>query len=161
MKYAYILSLLALSFSFTYLHEYYVSITTVQLHKNGEVDLTFKFTAHDIEEAIEQQTGVSINVDEQSEVIDSLLSSYIKSHFQVKEIEELSYLGKEFNLDETLYVYFTSKYDTAITEFDVNNSLLIQTFEGQENVTHINKGTIQKSVSFKNNLTHYTININE
>ena len=133
----------------------------MQLHKNGAVDLTFKFVAHDIEKAIEQETGVSIQVDEEDKFTDSVLAAYIKNHFEISGIDEASYLGKEFNLDETLYVYFTSTFDTSINKFKVENTLLLQAFETQENITHINKGTTQQSLSFKRNLTNYTITINE
>jgi len=143
------------------LHEYYVSITTIQLHQNGAVDLTFKFVAHDLEKAIELETGVAIQVDEQDQLTDSILETYIKNHFEISGLEEANYLGREFNLDETFYVYFTARYDTTLSKFNVRNTLLLQTFEAQENITHINKGTTQKSLSFKRNLTNYTVNINE
>jgi hypothetical protein len=152
--------------SFT-LHTYYVSVCSIDYNTlNNNIEVSLKFIAHDLEKAIESEYGIDLNIGEpiQYEQTDSILNLYIKDHFKLTNnntVINLELLGKEFNLDESFYVYYQAAQETKPSELIIHNTLLTSTFPGQENITHINFGTIQKSYSFNKINTQYTYKTDE
>jgi hypothetical protein len=149
------------------LHTYYVSVCSIDYNtSNKNIEVSLKFIAHDIEKAIDNEYGIDLNIGEPNQyvAIDSVLNLYIKDHFQLttnNTVIHLELLGKEFNLDESFYVYYQAPQENKPSILSIDNSLLTSAFPGQENITHINFGTIQKSYSFNKINTHYTYNTDE
>lgn len=146
--------------SFSVLHEFYISITSIDYNKKSKsIEITHQFIAHDVEKAILKESKIDLNLDEPNEYLkaDSVLFAYILSHFNItaKNDLELKWIGREVNLDETLWVYIeTSKIDKPET-LVVKNTFLIDDFETQSNITHVNFGTKQQTFSFNRlNKTH-------
>lgn len=147
--------------SFSILHTYHVSICNLEYNdKNKSFELSFKFTAHDIEKAIESESKINLHLGEKNEFAksDSLLNDYISSNFKMKTTSDLQliYVGKEFKMDETLWVYLEVKNITNPKELKIENTLLIGTFRGQKNIVHYKKGIKTNSFSFNRRNTNYT-----
>lgn len=142
-------------------HEYYVSITTINYSlKDKELNATLKFIAHDLEKEIENQYRVNLNIGEKQRFIqlDSILNVYISQHFLVEADGnkiDFDYLGSEYNLDESFYIYLTNSCDKEPTQLRMVNSLLTQTFPKQENITYLNLWDTQKTMVFTPELTTY------
>lgn len=139
--------------SFTLLHEFFISITSIDFnHKSNKLEFSCQFTAHDVEEAILNIHDIDLNLGEPNEYekADSLLFLYIQSNFEVNSKEEISYnyVGKEVNLDETLWVYIESEEIIKPTELVITNTFLIDDFDSQSNITHVNFGKRQQTFSF-------------
>jgi hypothetical protein len=74
------------------------------------------------------------------EKADSLLFDYMVSHFKINTTSTLdfSFVGKEVNLDEMLWVYIESTELEKPKLLEVENTFLIDDFEAQSNITHVN-----------------------
>ena len=149
------------------IHTYYVSVCSIDYNtSNKNIEVSLRFIAHDLEKAIENEYGIDLNIGEPNQytAIDSVLNLYIKDHFKLTSnntVIDLKLLGKEFNLDESFYVYYQASQETKPSQLNIQNTLLTSIFPGQENITHINFGTIQKSYSFNKINTQYTYNTDE
>lgn len=149
--------------SFT-LHEYYVTVCSIDYNKQDkQVETTLKFIAHDLEKVILQETAINLNIGEynQHPKMDSIINAYIQNNFTLiinKTPQSLALLGTEFNLDESLYVYYLINQKDVPNEIEVKNSLLISVFPEQENLTHVNFWDKQKSYSFNRVNTAHTFN---
>ena len=62
---------------------------------------------------------------------------------------ELVFVGKEIENDETLYLYFSSNAPKKLDKVKIINNILIKTFPEQENITYFNSGSIKKDYIFK------------
>jgi len=148
-----ILITMMLTSSFVSEHEYFVSITTIDHKKESKVfEISIKLTAHDIERALRDQGDLKLGSDKEMLNANQILESYIKKNFSVwvnDKQHELTFVGKEIEKDETLYLYFSSNAPKTLNTVKVINNLLIKTFPEQENITYFNSGSIKKNYIFK------------
>lgn len=148
------LFLLIIPILFSFVHDYYVSITTVDYNqKQNSLQITIQFTTHDLEKAIFENYNVDLNLAEQNESqeSDSLLNLYIQKNFKIHlqgVKQKIEYLGREVDLDERAFLYFEALGVKNPKEIDIENSFLIEVFEAQQNVTHINVWEKQQSYVF-------------
>ncbi|MEN9002192.1 MAG: DUF6702 family protein, partial [Flavobacteriales bacterium] len=158
------ISAFALLYSFSLVHEFYISITSLDYNQESQkLEISCQFTAHDMEQAILTLHDIDLNLGEpnEHEKADSYLYSYIVSNLKLTASSEIkySYIGKEVSLDETLWIYIESSKLDKPTELQVENTFLIDEFESQANITHVNFGTRQQTFSFNrlNKINTYTI----
>lgn len=147
------LATIVLLSSFTLLHDFYISITSVDYNQDShKLEITCQFTTHDIEKAILSLHNIDLNLGEpnEHEKADSLLFSYIVSNFKLNTTSTLvyNYVGREVNLDETLWVYIESPEIEKPNQLEVENTFLIDYFDLQSNITHVNFGKKQHTFSF-------------
>lgn len=146
--------------SFSALHEFYISITSIDYNKETkQIEITGQYTAHDIEKAILKQTHIDLHVGEanEHEKADSLIYNYITSRLNLTTDKslKLNFVGKEFNLDETLWVYLESEPISKPKKITITNSVMTELFDAQSNITHVNFGSKQQTKSLnKINKTH-------
>lgn len=142
----------------SFMHDYYVSITNISYNKKSkELEFVFKFTAHDLEKAISNQYNKAFKLENRGETTDSLIKNYVTTHFKLQNTKgEMNYLGYEFSLDETCFVYFTKPVTQLPSDLSINNTLLISTFPLQENLTHYTGPNKQSSYSFRKGKETYT-----
>lgn len=142
-----------LSSSFVLEHKYFVSITTIDHKKDSKVfEISIKLTAHDIEKALRNQGDLKLGSDKEAKNANQILESYIKENFSIwinNKQSNLTYIGKEIDNDETLYLYFSSEAPKILNKVKVVNNLLTNTFPEQENITYFNSGAIKKDFTFK------------
>lgn len=156
-----IISFVTLSSGFKTVHEFYISTTSIDYNrKSKSIEITQQFTAHDVEKAILKSTKIDLNIAEKNEhpKCDSILFAYVQSGFELEGIE-LNWVGREFNLDETLWIYLESDSIEKPKVLEVRNSLLTETFPLQSNITHVNFLGDQQTHSFNKISTTFTYSI--
>ena len=142
-----------LSSSFVPEHQYFVSITTIDHKKDSKAfEISIKLTAHDIELALKKQGDLKLGSDKELQNANQILESYIKKNFSISindKPNELTFVGKEINNDETLYLFFRADAPKTLDNVKIINNLLTKTFPEQENITYFNSGPIKKDFIFK------------
>ena len=79
--------------------------------KEQSFELTFKLIAHDLEKTIQERNNVMLRLGSDNEFpqANEIITAYINQHFQVvaeNELLNMQFIGKETELDESLYLYF-------------------------------------------------------
>jgi hypothetical protein len=142
-----------LNSSFVSEHKYFVSITTIDHKKDLKAfDISIKLTAHDIEKALKNRGDLKLGSDKELKNANQILASYIKDNFSIwinDKQNELVFVGKEIENDETLYLYFSSNAPKTLDKVKIINNILTKTFPEQENITYFNSGPIKKDFIFK------------
>jgi len=148
-----ILATIFLCSSFVSEHKYFVSITTIDHKKDSKaLEISIKLTAHDIEKALKPHGELKLGSDKELPEANQILASYIKNHFSIwinDKQNELVFVGKEIENDETLYLYFSSNAPKTLDKVKIINNILSKTFPEQENITYFNSGSIKKDFIFK------------
>jgi hypothetical protein len=130
-----------------------VSITTIDHKKDLKAfDISIKLTAHDIEKALKNRGDLKLGSDKELKNANQILASYIKDNFSIwinDKQNELVFVGKEIENDETLYLYFSSNAPKTLDKVKIINNILTKTFPEQENITYFNSGPIKKDFIFK------------
>jgi len=155
----------ALSSSDVLAHNYFVSICTMDYNqKEQSLELTFKLIAHDLEKTIQETNNVTLRLgsDKESPQSNEIITAYINEHFQVvveNDKLNLQFVGKETELDESLYLYFEIENVTKVKELVIVNTILVHSFDEQENILHLNVGDAEKSEVFNKSITRKKIKI--
>jgi len=142
-------------------HDHYVSITTVNMNKHSQkIELTVQLTAHDIEYYFEKEKNIHLHLGTEKENpnSDQVLAKYIQNHLTFssnKKPIQLKYLGKEIKLDETLWLYFEGDLPKSILSINIKNDILIQVFENQQNILHL-EGIYKESYTFNGLFKEHT-----
>ena len=148
-----ILATMFLNSSFVSEHKYFVSITTIDHKKDLKAfEISIKLTAHDVEKALKNQGELKLGSDKEVPNANQILASYIKNHFSIwinDKQNELVFVGKEIENDDTLYLYFSSNAPKTLDKVKIINNILTKTFPEQENITYFNSGPIKKDFIFK------------
>ena len=95
----------------------------------------------DLELAIKKLSPEDLHLfnSNESTIADSLVSEYLRTHFVIRHNEsiiELKYIGKEIS-DDLLgaWCYFESGVVAANSLFNLRNTILLEEFEDQKNIT--------------------------
>lgn len=127
-------------------HEYFVTITEMEYNEaNSSMEVSIKFTGHDLEYALEQR-GVPhlyLGTDKEHEEANDYLLSYLHKGFAVSvngQPVEFELIGKEVNNEDFIYVYLEAKQAPEPGSLVVKNTLLTEQFEQQANIIHFSKG---------------------
>lgn len=146
-------------------HEYHVSICTMDYNRaNKSIELTFKLIAHDFEKAILENNKADLKLGSPKELSSAnvLITNYITDHFLISFADSsrrLKFIGKEVELDESLYLYFEIKNVSLNNRMTVVNTILVQTCPAQENILYFNLGKQVLSEVFNKNRTHKEIEL--
>ncbi len=156
--------LMGISISSYAIHQYYVSICQIDHNPKSEtLEITFKIFTDDLERALEEQGKYDIELGTPKEhpATDSLIAKYIYDHFELK-IDGLTkpmyFLGKEAELEAT-WCYVEVYKVPEIKELFIYNSILVDVFDDQNNLIHLNykgeksslilhRGNVRKEVTF-------------
>ena len=148
-----ILAAMFLNSSFVLEHKYFVSITTIDHKKDLKAfEISIKLTAHDVEKALKNRGELKLGSDKELPNANQILASYIKNHFSIwinDKQNELVFVGKEIENDETLYLHFSSNAPKKLDKVKIINNILTKTFPEQENITYFNSSPIKKDFIFK------------
>ena len=137
-----------------YAHEFYLSIYRIDVRPDsGTVEITAKIFTDDVEQIIIQGNIPQPNIGYPSEApgCDSVLAQYFEKHLKFvldEEPRSLNFLGKEIEQDVT-YLYLEFAIDNEPTELLMTNSVLVNIFDGQTNITHLYHNDRQKSLIFR------------
>jgi len=148
-----ILATMFLNSSFVSEHKYFVSITAIDHKKDLKAfEISIKLTAHDVEKALKNRGELKLGSDKELPNANQILASYIKNHFSIwinDKQNELVFVGKEIENDDTLYLYFSSNAPKTLDKVKIINNILTKTFPEQENITYFNSSPIKKDFIFK------------
>ena len=143
-------------------HDYYVAIYDVQLSRDGQsLQISAKLIAHDVEEAIARANHPFLNMGSKNEYpkTDSILHLYMSQKLQFDingKRAQFNYVGHELELDEDLWIYLEIPLEEPINELYVYNGVLIENFEGQQNIMHLKIGEYTKTITFTKDLIEQT-----
>ncbi len=124
-------------FAFT-AHKYYVSMTKIKYVKEeSSIQITMRFFIDDIEKTLNNRfkKDFKLATTEELQDTDKFLNLYIHQKFEIQinnQLIEYSFLGKEYDND-VMFFYMESTGIENINSIEVKNSMLLETFEEQQN----------------------------
>ena len=124
-------------FAFT-AHKYYVSMTKIKYVKEeSSIQITMRFFIDDIEKTLNNRfkKDFKLATTEELQDTDKFLNLYIHQKFEIQinnQLIEYSFLGKEYDND-VMFFYMESTGIKNINSIEVKNSMLLETFEEQQN----------------------------
>ena len=133
-------------------HEYYLSITKIEWNaKSSSFEVSIKLTAHDLERVLEADGGEKLNLgsDIEASDADERIVQYLKKVFGLTvngESCNWSYVGKEVNLDDNMWVYIEIPNIKEISSIEVKNGLLMDMFPAQQNHIHLKLSDETKTI---------------
>lgn len=143
---AIIVGLLFMLSSFTVLHKYYVSVTDIEYSSaNKSLQVTSRLFIDDFQNVLQERYGASIKLDDKT--ADVYVEKYFKKKFSISvngTLKGYTYIGKEFN-DDMLQCYFEVEDIDDVQSVTITNKLLMDLYEGQQNITHITINDKKKS----------------
>ena len=146
---------------FSGFHNHYTSITNAKLNAdNNKLEISIKLTAHDIEHHFSTTKQIELKLGSSKEHgnANALISNYITNNLKFSidnKLITLNFIGKEVQNDETLYLFFESHLPKKTQKVNVINTILIKTFNDQQNILHLS-GSIKESFTFNEKLTAKT-----
>ncbi len=155
---------IALSFN-SWAHEYYIAIFEINESRDGKsLQISAKFIAHDVEEAMMRQDYPYLNMNSRNEHpdADSLLFDYFQKNFKVvinQTPQSLNYVGKELALDEDLWIYLEITLEEPIKQLSLINTLLIREFPKQQNIVYSKIGVVNKTTIFTNEIIEQSLTL--
>ncbi len=124
-------------FAFT-AHKYYVSMTKIKYVKEeSSIQITMRFFIDDIEKTLNNRfkKDFKLATTEELQDTDKFLNLYIHQKFEIQinnQLIEYSFLGKKYDND-VMFFYMESTGIENINSIEVKNSMLLETFEEQQN----------------------------
>lgn len=134
-------------------HSYYVTITDVEYNATSKVmEMSMKFTAHDLEHALEHKGVPEMHLGEKNELLnsDSIIESYIKNSFSIQadgRIIAYKMIGKELKKDDVLYCFLESDTLASPQVLTIRNSILTEYTEKQVNRVNVKIGNYSHAIT--------------
>lgn len=132
--------------SFVSLHKYYVSVTDIEYtNESKAIQITSRLFIDDFEKVLKERYDETIKID--SEYADLYIGKYYSKKLQVSinnEVQEFVFLGKEFEGD-MIHCYFEIENIEQFKLIEISNKLLFDSFENQQNITHLKVNETKKS----------------
>lgn len=152
MKKVSIVFLLLVSLSsFTVLHKFYVSVMQIEYNESQKsLQIISRVFIDDFEEVLKERydNSVEIAVDKESEKNDDYIKKYLSQKIKLFiDGEEVSftYLGKEYE-DDLMLCYLEIENVEGFNEIEVSNQVLMDLYEEQQNIIHVKKDNLRKSL---------------
>jgi hypothetical protein len=152
--------LVTLSSFAAYGHKYYVSITELEYNaEKNRIEGSLKLTAHDFEEVLEAKFGEKMEIENIADTSAAgiYMKNYLIDHFKLYSGGEQavpSYLGKEVNVRQELYFYFTFTSIVNPKQIKITNTILFAQFAQQQNIVHYKYAERTKSVTLVSSKKH-------
>ena len=141
---AIILAMLLLA-SFSWYHEFYVSLTEIRYNPESErIEVSLRIFPDDMDRALMEHYDIpsALLTKHEHPAADSLLEIYLQELFRI-ELDgsplPLLYLGKEAESD-VMWCYLESDTVKKPEEILVNNAILTELFEDQVNIIQVYVG---------------------
>ena len=123
-------------------HPFFISLTEVRYNAGSKkMELAQKIFWDDLEVALSKEAGVTVDFlkPKDKAKLESQVKAYLLKHTQVwvngKPVA-MNYLGYEVE-EDAAWFYLESTATSAPKTVEVQNTLLIQEFEGQQNIVHV------------------------
>lgn len=153
-----LLLLIVVSLS-SFAHDYFVSITNININKESkQLQIEMKLDAADLEKAILKEFNKEVNLDEITVDESKVISQYLVKHFSIwinGGSSKIQLIGVELNPDGNFWCYLTSELPEVTQSIKIKNDILISTFIQQHNIVNVKADGIVKSHTFINKqITH-------
>jgi 3'-phosphoadenosine 5'-phosphosulfate sulfotransferase len=150
----YVLILFVLPFVFGFgLHKYYISIYQIDYISNKKrVEITARIFADDLNNALEKKYNKTSYLGSDKETPEDLvlLKKYFAEKFVVKingQNKKVQFLFKELETNVVI-CYLKIENISKISNFELNNSILLETNSEQQNLIQYNINTKKGSLVF-------------
>ncbi len=123
-------------------HNFHVSISNGEVNpKTESLQLYMKIFMDDLEDGILASTNKALNLGKADvhPKADTLISSYILSHFSIKSNDQklnFRYIGKEIEQD-IVFVYLEVPVNVNVKVLTITNTLFFDRFDDQSNIVNI------------------------
>lgn len=137
--------------SFTTVHKFYVSVTEVEHNEQAQsLQVISRVFTDDFENVLKARYAENIRLGKDIETpgAETYIKKYLEQKIQIaidgKKVA-LDYLGKEYDNDMIIF-YIEVPGIKEINRIDVENSVLMDLFEEQKNLVHVEVGGKTKSM---------------
>ena len=142
---------------FALLHPFHVSVCSIH-HAPDEqtLQITQKIFADDLEEALTAASTigpVDVLNPPDPDALDALIDDYLRNHLQITvngQVTEATYLGHERE-EMALWCYLEVSGVPDIQSLSVRSTILIDTFDDQTNIVHVEYRNALKSMKLAKN----------
>lgn len=147
------------------LHPFHISVCSINYAAaENSLQVTVKIFADDLEEALNQTgTNTIAYVDVLNPAnpaqLDSIVGNYLSQHLSFTVNEQATkpqFLGFERE-DLTMWCYLEITGISEVQQVEVQNTLLLNTFDDQVNIVHIRANSVVKSMKLEEDRTVDTI----
>ncbi len=141
-------------FAFT-LHKFHLSNTKVVYDtEEKSVQIIMRCFVDDIEKVINQDNNITLELGNEREIIEAqkYLKEYLNANFEIRIdniIQNTAYLGKEIEKD-IIFFYLEIENVQDVSSIQIKNTVLLETFEDQQNVIRIEIKGKKKTFVLKN-----------
>lgn len=131
-------------------HKHYISLTKIDFIEDKKiVQITMRFFIDDIEKTLQDRynTKLELATKDENKKADFFIEKYISQKFKViinDEEKTFKYLGKEYDND-VVFFYLEISDVEKIEKIEVQNSMLMETFDEQENYIKLNINNVEKT----------------
>ena len=147
--------------SFSELHEYYLSTTTIRwVPEKQQFQLTSRFFLEDIESYMQQavEEKIVLSPDNYPGKVEAFIQAYYLKNIHLKidgEEQLIRYLGREYQ-EELLVVYAEiNRKSSLFKELQLTNTCLINYLKDQQNIQHLILPEKRKSFLLKKEKTSF------
>lgn len=132
------------------IHKHYISLTKIDyIQEKKAVQITMRFFLDDIELALENRTGdtMELATKYENKLADKYLETYVRQKFRIWiDNKEMNYnfLGKEYENNEVFFYLELENID-KINTVEVENSMLFETYGEQQNYIKLSIEDISKT----------------
>lgn len=134
-------------------HPFYVSVCQVDHNPDtGALEMSFRIFMDDLELALETMgtERLRLGTERESEKADHYIGRYLARHVVIEingRSVSTAFLGKEVDPD-AIWCYMEVENIPVLESMTMTNSLLLETFEDQVNLVHVNANGQKKSLVF-------------
>lgn len=123
-------------------HPFFISLTEVRYNAGSKkMELAQKIFWDDLEVALSKEAGVTVDFlkPKDKAKLESQVKAYLLKHTQVwvnGKLVPLTYLGYEVE-EDAAWFYLESTATNLPKTVEVQNTLLLRDFDGQQNIVHV------------------------
>lgn len=143
-------------------HPFYVSVCQIDHNPDTDaLEVSFRIFMDDLEQALETMgtDRLRLGTEREAEKADLYISRYLARHVEI-EINgrrvNAAFLGKEVDSD-AIWCYLEVENIPVLETMTMTNTLLLETFEDQVNLVHVNAGGQKKSLLFNGQQVSQTL----
>ena len=126
----------------TFLHPFFITLTELRFNPSSKkMELAQKIFWDDLEVALSKEAGVTVDFlkPKDKAKLESQVKAYLLKHTQVwvnGKLVPLTYVGYEVE-EDAAWFYLESTAPNLPKTVEVQNTLLLRDFDGQQNIVHV------------------------
>ena len=126
----------------TFLHPFFITLTELRFNPSSKkMELAQKIFWDDLEVALSKEAGMTVDFlkPKDKAKLEAQVKAYLLKHTLVwvnGKLVSLSYVGYEVE-EDAAWFYLESTATTIHKSVEVQNTLLLRDFDGQQNIVHV------------------------